>query len=134
MRNDFREDHSSTSEALICITITKSSKLKSSILSRKVYNRVRNLVIEKVIGSSRMLFVRQTQRIQPITTTKDSTFFENKVLDFIAKARSTVCNDTMAKRAAYGDRCICIQEGECGERSTQQRTNYVSLWDTITTF
>ncbi|OQB98829.1 MAG: hypothetical protein BWX81_00167 [Spirochaetes bacterium ADurb.Bin110] len=47
MRNDFREDHSSTSEALICITITKMSKLKSSILSRKVYNRVRNLVIEK---------------------------------------------------------------------------------------
>ena len=27
------------------------------------------------------------------TSTKDSTFFENKSLDFIAKARSAVCND-----------------------------------------
>jgi len=67
-----------------------------------------------------------------MTTTKYSTFFENKLLDFIAKARSALCNDAMAYREAHGDRGI--QEGECGERRTQQRTNDVSLCDTITTF
>ena len=32
-----------------------------------------------------------------MTTTKYSTFFENKLLDFIAKARSAVCNDARRK-------------------------------------
>ncbi len=32
-----------------------------------------------------MLLLKQTQRRQPMTKTKDSTFFENKLLDFIAE-------------------------------------------------
>jgi hypothetical protein len=32
-----------------------------------------------------MLLLKQTGRKQPMTKTKDSTFFENKLLDFIAE-------------------------------------------------